>query len=422
MTTRPAQAGAQVPTMQKFPTSAIESTEEESVPPNSPSNRMFEAENVQSEEVSDKYFSPGTLRIRLVKHGWALTTIGIVGFVFALSFSQKFLIPVVFSIFIAYTLNPLVCILERLKLPRIMATSILMGAIVLALGMHVNSLIAQFDSILVQLPGVTHRVAAELTNGRFGQPTLIEKVQDAATELEKATSQSAENKMAHLKSTPIDQPVIKLREWLLLGSMNLLGFLGQATMVLFLVFFLLLSGDMFKRKLVKLAGPTLNRRKVTVLILNHINTSIQRYMFMLLVTNSLVGILCWIAFKIIGLENAGAWAIASGFLHVIPYFGAVLIPVVTGLATFMQFNSISTAFMIAGVSLSITIFVGVFVTTWMTGKIAKMNPAGVFIALLFWGWLWGTWGLLLGIPIIVLVKVISEHVEGMEAIAELLGD
>jgi predicted PurR-regulated permease PerM len=51
-----------------------------------------------------------------------------------------------------------------------------------------------------------------------------------------------------------------------------------------------------------------------------------------------------------------------------------------------------------------------------------MNPAGVFIALLFWGWLWGTWGLLLGIPIIVLVKVISEHVEGMEAIAELLGD
>jgi len=80
------------------------------------------------------------------------------------------------------------------------------------------------------------------------------------------------------------------------------------------------------------------------------------------------------------------------------------------------------ALMVVGVSLGITTFVGVFVTTWMTGKIAKMNPAGVFIALLFWGWLWGTWGLLLGIPIIVLVKVISEHVEGMETIAELLGD
>ena len=190
----------------------------------------------------------------------------------------------------------------------------------------------------------------------------MEKVQDAATELEKATTQSAGTKMEQIKSAPTDQPVIKLKEWLFLGSMNLLGFVGQATMVLFLVFFLLLSGDMFKRKLVKLAGPSLNKKKVTVLILNHINTSIQRYMFMLLVTNALVGILSWIAFKIIGLDNAGAWAFASSFLHVIPYFGAVLIVVVTGLATFMQFNSISTAFMVAGISLGITTFVWVFIT------------------------------------------------------------
>ena len=143
---------------------------------------------------------------------------------------------------------------------------------------------------------------------------------------------------------------------------------------------------------------------------------------MLLVANSLVGIFSWIAFRIVGLDNAGAWALTSSFLHIIPYFGTVLIAVVTGLAAFMQFNSLSMALMVVGVSLGITTFVGVFVTTWMTGKIAKMNPAGVFIALLFWGWLWGTWGLLLGIPIIVLVKVISEHVEGMETIAELLGD
>jgi len=191
---------------------------------------------------------------------------------------------------------------------------------------------------------------------------------------------------------------------------------------LFLVFFLLVSGDMFKRKLVRLAGPTLTKRRITVSILNHINTSIQRYMFMLLITNSLIGILCWIAFRLVGLDNAGAWAFTSGALHVIPYFGTVLIAVVTGLAAFSQFNSLSDAVMVAGISLGITTFVGVFVTTWMTGRIARMNPAAVFIALLFWGWLWGTWGLLLGIPIIVVVKVVSEHIEGMEAIAELLGE
>jgi len=380
-------------------------------------------DDAQAEQVRGKHFLPGTLRIHLLKHGWALTTVGVVAFVFALSFAQKFLIPLIFSIFIAYTLNPLVKTLQRLKMPRVVATSILMGGILLAIGMHINSLVEEFDSILVQLPDVTHRISAELTNNRYGQATLIEKVQNAATELEKATTQSTGNKVDQRKFAPApDQPVFKLREWLFLGSMNLLGFLGQVTMVLFLVFFLLLSGDMFKRKLVRLAGPSLNKKKITVLILNHINSSIQRYMFMLLVTNSLVGIFSWIAFRIIGLDNAGAWAVTSSFLHVIPYFGTVLIAIVTGLAAFMQFGSLSTALLVAGVSLGVTTFVGVFVTTWMTGRIAKMNPAAIFIALLFWGWLWGAWGLLLGVPIIVLVKVISEHVDGMGMIAELLGN
>jgi predicted PurR-regulated permease PerM len=409
--------------MQKIPLVEIGPIEPENLDPISEPDGTTESNDTQTQSVRDKHYLPGTLRIHLLKHGWALTTVGVVAFVFALSFSQKFLIPLIFSIFIAYTLNPLVRTLQRLKLPRIVATSILLGGILLAIGMHVNSLVEEFDSILVQLPDVTHRISAELVSNRYGQATLIEKVQNAATELEKATTQSSGTKVEQRKLVPTpDQPVFKLREWLFLGSMNLLGFLGQAAMVLFLVFFLLLSGDMFKRKLVKLAGPSLNKKKMTVLILNHINSSIQRYMFMLLVTNSLVGILSWVAFRIIGLDNAGAWAVTSSFLHVIPYFGTVLIAIMTGLAAFMQFGSLSTALLVAGVSIGVTTFVGVFVTTWMTGRIAKMNPAAIFIALLFWGWLWGAWGLLLGVPIIVLVKVISEHVDGMGIIAELLGN
>jgi predicted PurR-regulated permease PerM len=66
--------------------------------------------------------------------------------------------------------------------------------------------------------------------------------------------------------------------------------------------------------------------------------------------------------------------------------------------------------------------IGIFVTTWMTGRIAKMNSAAVFIALLFWAWLWGIGGMLLGIPIIVIIKVISERIEHLQPIAELLGE
>jgi predicted PurR-regulated permease PerM len=62
------------------------------------------------------------------------------------------------------------------------------------------------------------------------------------------------------------------------------------------------------------------------------------------------------------------------------------------------------------------------IATYMTGKIAKMNPAAVFVSLLFWGWLWGVWGLLLGVPVVVVLKVVAERVEGMEVLAELLGE
>jgi predicted PurR-regulated permease PerM len=209
---------------------------------------------------------------------------------------------------------------------------------------------------------------------------------------------------------------------LLSGSAGAVGFLGQTIMVLFLTFFLLLGGDTFKRKLVRLTGPSLSKKKITVQILDDINDSIQKYLFMLLLTNVLVAVLAWIALRWIGLENAGAWAVASGLLHVIPYLGPGVTAAAIGMAAFMQFESFPMAFLVCGASLSIATLVGTFVTTWMTGRIAKMNAAAVFISLLFWGWLWGIWGMLLSIPIIVIVKVVSQHVEQLQPVAELLGE
>jgi predicted PurR-regulated permease PerM len=193
-------------------------------------------------------------------------------------------------------------------------------------------------------------------------------------------------------------------------------------MVLFLIFFLLLSGDSFKRKLVKITGPSLSSKKITVHILDDINNSIQGYMFMLLVTNLLLGVMLWIVFRLIGLENAGAWAIAAACLHVIPYFGPLIIALATGLTAFMQFGSLSKMLLVSGASLAVATLVGTFITTWMTGRIAKMNAAAVFIGLLFWGWLWGVWGLLLGVPIMVAVRVVSEHVDGLQSVAEVLSE
>ena len=145
-------------------------------------------------------------------------------------------------------------------------------------------------------------------------------------------------------------------------------------------------------------------------------------MYMVIITNVIVGVISWIAFRLLGLENAGAWAVAAGFLHLVPYFGPVATAALTGMAAYMQFDSLLTASIVSGASIIIATIVGVFITTWMSGRIAKMNAAAIFISLIFFSWLWGLWGMLLGIPVIFIIKVVCERIEHLQPIAELLGD
>jgi predicted PurR-regulated permease PerM len=361
-------------------------------------------------------------RVAVDARGLAICIVAVVAGLFALQWAKNFLVPLFFSIFIAYTLNPLVRWLERIRVPRVFGASLVMLSIMFAVAAAGSTLSMQFESIVEGLPTATKKITQALTDGAPGETSLLRRVQQAAAEIERATSQAAGGRSTAARAADGGSAAFKINDWVLAGSVGAMQFLGQTTMVLFLVFFLLLAGDTFKRKMVKLTGPTLTKKKITVHILDDINTSIQNYMFMLLVTNVLLAVMMWIALRAIGLQNAGAWGVAAGFLHVIPYFGPLLITVATALTAFLQFGTPGSALLVGAASLLIATVVGTFVTTWMTGRIAKMNPAAVFIGLLFWGWIWGVWGLLLGVPIIVVVKVIAEHVDGMLPLAELLGE
>ena len=353
--------------------------------------------------------------------GLALTALTVVAVLYLLNWALKFFVPMALGIMLAFTLNPVVKALEKIRIPRSAGTVLVLAVVLAALGFGADRLRGEFQAIIVELPQAARSMMEQIASSNDGQPSAIEQVQKAATELEKATTPDNGQAKNRAAAEPA-QPPFQVRELLWAGSMGAIELLAQATMVVFLVFFLLASGDTFKRKLVKITGPSLANKRITVQILDEINSSIQAYMFMLLVTNAMLAVMMWGALKWIGLENAGAWAVASGFLHIIPYFGPLLVTLATGLTAFMQFGSLTTALLMAGASLAIATFIGIFVTTWMTGRIARMNPTAVFVGLLFWGWLWGIWGLLLGIPIIVVLKVVAEHVEQMHAVAELLSD
>ena len=171
----------------------------------------------------------------------------------------------------------------------------------------------------------------------------------------------------------------------------------------------------------KLAGPKLSQKRITVEALDEITEQIKRYLLVQLVTSVIVGVATWLAFVWIGLEHAAVWGVVAGVTNLIPYIGAVIVGAGSALVGFMQFGTIQMALLVGGVSFVIHSIVGYLLTPWLTSRASRMNAVTVFIGVLAWGWLWGLWGLLLGVPILMAVKAVCDRVEDLKPIGELLG-
>jgi predicted PurR-regulated permease PerM len=212
-----------------------------------------------------------------------------------------------------------------------------------------------------------------------------------------------------------------LRDYLLTQSALLFTVAAQTPIVVLLTYFLLASGTHFRRKLVQLVGPSLSRKKDAVRILDEIDAQIQRFLLTTLGSNVLVALFTWLAFSAMGMEQAGVWGITAGILHFIPYLGPVLFAIISGMAGFMQFGTALQALSIAGASLLVATAVGSLFMTWLQSRFARVNATVLFIALLFFAWMWGIWGLLLGGPLVAIAKVICDRVESLRSLGELLG-
>ncbi|HXC10257.1 MAG TPA: AI-2E family transporter [Steroidobacteraceae bacterium] len=379
----------------------------------------------QGDAVADESLTLPASRPAVEARGLALGVLASLAFILALWWARAFAIPLLLGVVLSYTLYPLVAWLEAIRVPRVVGTVIVMAGVLGGLAFGVYSLRGQMQTIIGQLPEAATKLSAGLAAMRVGPIGNMQIMQNAAAQMEKAATQAGSGPAAPRQAAThviVDQPTFKLSTFLWRSSMDTIEALGQAAMVIFLVFFLLVGGDRFKRNLVRVTGPSLSRKKITLHILNDINHSIQKYLLMLLTTNLLVALLTWAVFRWLGLENAGAWAAAAGMLHIVPYLGPAVVALATAAAAYIQFDSPAMALLVAGASLAIATVIGTFVTTWMTGRIANMNSAAVFISLMFWGWLWGIWGMLLSVPILVIVKVVSQHVEQLHPMAELLGD
>ncbi|MDP1739620.1 MAG: AI-2E family transporter [Polaromonas sp.] len=341
---------------------------------------------------------------------------------FVLHWAKAVFIPVMLSVLFSYALSPVVNWLEHKRVPRWLGAAVLVLGILGVMGSTTYALSNNAVQLLESLPVAVQKLRNS-TKAKTGRPdSTLETVQKAATQIEQATQEGAKpagNRGA--MRVVVERSSFNIKDYLWTGTIGLMALIGQATVVIFLTYFLMLSGDTFRRKLVKLAGPSLSTKKVTLQALHEITGQIQRYLQVQLLTSALVGVLTWLALLAIGLENATVWGIAAGVLNLVPYVGSLITMVATALVGFLQFGTLNMAMVVGGASLVIHTIVGNLVTPWLTSRASRLSPVAVFVALLAWGWLWGVWGLLMGIPIMMIVKSVCDRVDDLKPLGEFLG-
>lgn len=348
-----------------------------------------------------------------------LTTllIAVVVAIAAARVAEPFLVPVVAGILLSYALRPLVTLLERGKVPRVAAAALVISVLVGLLSGIGYAIRDDVSAAVAELPGAARKL--RLSINESSQPGPMTHVKEAAKELDRAAAEASGAKPA--PAPPPDRVVSQVQTFVEAQYAKVMAVVVEALFALLLAFFLLASGDTFRRKVAKLAGDSLARRRVTVEVLNDIDAQVQRYLWTLLVTNALIAVATWGSLAVLGLPNAGMWGAITGVLHVIPYAGAAVATAGIGVAMFLHTGSVASAVVAMLVVAAIATLIGIVYMSWLQGRASRMNAVAVFIGVLFFGWLWGGWGLLLGLPILAVVKSISDRVESMRPVSELLG-
>jgi len=365
--------------------------------------------------------------------GIALTFLATVAVVFLLQWSQPVLIPVVIGILIAYALNPFVAGLARLRVTRSIGAALVLAGFVAVLGLGVYSLSGQGLRIVRQVPEAAQRIRERVRRMPSNQSALGE-VQKAATELQRTAevaAQQSDAQAARDKATDglkpvqrveIVEPAFDAKSYLYWGGMNLLAAAGQSAVVLFLVYFFLVTGDLYKRKFVKIAGPALWQKKLTVQILDEINSQISSFIRVQFLTSAIVAVATAAALWWLGVREYIIWGLLAGVFNSIPYLGPVIVTGALGVVAFLQFNDVSKTVTVCLVAFTITSLEGFLLTPALMSRAARMNPVAIFVGLLFWSWIWGLWGAVLAVPMLMMIKAVCDHIEDLQPVGELLGE
>jgi len=298
-----------------------------------------DTESPEAEVVEEELAAP------IEKRTVAMIIAALVVLPFVLYAGAAFFIPLFVSLFMSYALSPVVDWMERCRLPRSASAAMTMILVTALLVIGVQQALSGTADVLEELPQAVQKLRYEVTSWqRDGKGGALKQVQKTADELQKlAGASAAAVTPSATQAPPAPAPAAEPKTFVMAGTMGMAILIGQLVSVLFLTYFLLAAGDLFRRRLMQVMEPSLAARKKALQILRQIHLLSQRYFALVLAMNILVGLVTSAGLYLLDVRHPVFWGMTMAIVHTIPYLGAAAVTAAVGLIAFLQFGSLGQA-------------------------------------------------------------------------------
>jgi predicted PurR-regulated permease PerM len=322
--------------------------------------------------------------------------------------ARDLFLPLMLAFFLSFLLSPILRVLKRAHVPEALGAALLLLMLVGGVGLGLYSLATPATEWIAKAPESLARVQRKLRALR----APMEEMSRTADQVERAIAGD---------STAGPVSAGKSPAWIkqaLFGGTT--AFVSEAIVVIVLLYFLLASGDLFLRKLIKVL-PSFKDKKRAVEIAREMEQNISTYLFTATLINLGVGVAVGVGVWLLKMPNPVLWGVLAGVLTYIPYLGAVVGIGILSLASLLAFDDLGHALAVPAVYLVVSFLEGNFVTPMVLGRRLTLNPVVIFVGLLFWFFLWGIPGALLAVPTLAVFKIVCDHVDTLAPIGEFFG-
>ena len=350
--------------------------------------------------------------------------------------AREVLLPLTLAILLSFVLTPLLLLLRKVKVPRVLAVIIVVTlafAIIFGLGWMMSQ---QASQLAGDLPRYQHVLAEKIATLRksAASSTTLEKAAGALKGIEDELNQSSAPPAPSAAPTPslddknstkpipvqITKPEPRAFEILQSVLGTVLPPLATAGIVILFVIFILLQREDLRDRLVRLMGASDMQRATATM--NDAATRLSGYFLRQVLINSAYGVFIALGLWAIGIPSPMVWGILAMLMRFVPYVGpfiAAAPPVLLGAVVDPGWTMM---LLTGGLFLGSELIMGQVVEPLVYGRGTGLSPIAVILSTVFWTWLWGPLGLLLAMPLTVCLVVLGRHVEGLNFLEVLLGD